>query len=96
MTFFELQKGSRKANNAQKEERHRARKQSSAAKREKQRKAAKVPKLPPRERECVACGQKVSRRKTASKHKCPNSKAGEAAVRQASQARPSAKTSQLP
>ena len=47
MAFFELQKGGRKANNAQKEKRRLARKRSRAAKRERDREAAKVAKLPP-------------------------------------------------
>ncbi|KAI0282672.1 hypothetical protein BC826DRAFT_1064145 [Russula brevipes] len=73
MAFFELQKGGRKANNAQKEKRCLARKRSRAAKREREREAAKAAKLPPRERQCVACGRKFKSRKTARKHKCPNS-----------------------
>jgi hypothetical protein len=56
VAFFELQKGGRKASNAQKEKRHLAWKQSRAAKRERDREAAKVAKQPPRERQCVACG----------------------------------------
>ncbi|KAI0266025.1 hypothetical protein BGY98DRAFT_1191560 [Russula aff. rugulosa BPL654] len=47
MAFFELQKGGRKANNAQKEKRRLARKRSRAAKRERDREAAKVAKQPP-------------------------------------------------
>ncbi|KAI0279252.1 hypothetical protein BC826DRAFT_1081429 [Russula brevipes] len=73
MAFFKLQKGGRKANNAQKEKRHLARKRSQAAKREREREAAKAAKLPPRERQCMACGRKFKSRKTARKHKCPNS-----------------------
>ena len=72
--FFDLQKGGRKANNAQKEKRHLARKRSRAAKREREREAAKVAKQPPRERQCVACGRKFNSRKTARKHKCSKSK----------------------
>ena len=72
--FFELQKGGRKANNAQKEKRRLARKRSRAAKREREREAAKAAQLPPRERQCVACGRKFNSRKTARKHKCPRSK----------------------
>jgi hypothetical protein len=56
MAFFELQKGGRKANNAQKEKRRLARKRSRAAKRERDREAAKAAKQPPREWQCVACG----------------------------------------
>ena len=74
MAFFELWKGGRKANNAQKEKRRLARKRSRAAKREREREAAKAAKLPPRERQCVACRCKFKSRKTASKHKCPKSK----------------------
>jgi hypothetical protein len=70
LAFFDLQKGSRKANNAQKEKRHLARKWSRAAKREREREATKVAELPPRERECLACGRKFKSRKTAKKHKC--------------------------
>ena len=73
-TFFELQKGGRKANNAQKEKRRIARKRSRAAKREREREAAKTATLPPRERQCEACGRKFKSRKTACKHKCPKSK----------------------
>ncbi|KAF8493766.1 hypothetical protein F5888DRAFT_1850646 [Russula emetica] len=90
LAFFELQKGGRKANNAQKEKRRLARKRSRAAKREREREAAKAAKQPPRERQCVACGRKFNSRKTTSKHKCPKSKVvhvpREAASRQASQA----------
>jgi len=70
--FFELQKGGRKADKAQKEKKRPARKRSHAVKR----KAAKVAKLPPRERQCLACGCKFKSRKTATKHtgKCPKSK----------------------
>ena len=70
MAFFELQKGGRKANNAQKEKRRLARKRSCAAKRERDREAAKAAKLPPRERECLTCGRKFQSRKTAKRHKC--------------------------
>ncbi|KAF8499854.1 hypothetical protein F5888DRAFT_116066 [Russula emetica] len=100
MAFFELQKGGRKANNAQKEKRRLARKRSRAAKREREREAAKAAKQPPRERQCVACGRKFNSRKTASKHKCPKSKVermkGEAAGGQASQATPTAKLDKPP
>jgi hypothetical protein len=68
--FFELQKGGRKANNAQKEKRCLAQKRSRAAKREREREAAKAAKLPPCERECLTCGRKFQFRKTAKKHKC--------------------------
>jgi predicted RNA-binding Zn-ribbon protein involved in translation (DUF1610 family) len=100
MAFFELQKGGRKANNAQKEKRRLARKRSRAAKREREREAAKVAKQPPRERQCVACGRKFNSRKTASKHKCPKSKVErvrkEAASSQASQAIPAAMVDKPP
>ena len=90
LAFFNLQMGGRKANNAQKEKRRLARKRSRAAKREREREAAKAVKLPARERQCLACGRKFTSRKTASKHKCPNSKVEhvrrEAASGQASQA----------
>ncbi|KAH9952379.1 hypothetical protein BGW80DRAFT_1322951 [Lactifluus volemus] len=72
--FFELKKGGRKANNAQKEKRRLARKRSRASKREREREAAKAAKLPTRQRQCEACGRKFESRKTAKKHKCPNSK----------------------
>ncbi|KAH9020355.1 hypothetical protein EDB85DRAFT_1896224 [Lactarius pseudohatsudake] len=68
--FFDLQKGGRKANNAQKEKRRLTQKQSRAAKREREREAAKAAKLPSRERECQGCGRKFQSRKTAKKHKC--------------------------
>jgi predicted RNA-binding Zn-ribbon protein involved in translation (DUF1610 family) len=100
MAFFELQKGGRKANNAQKEKRRLARKRSRAAKRERDREAAKVAKQPPRERQCVACGRKFNSRKTASKHKCPKSKVErvrkEAVSSQASQATTAAMTDMPP
>ncbi|KAH9034112.1 hypothetical protein EDB85DRAFT_1889973 [Lactarius pseudohatsudake] len=70
LAFFELQKGGRKANNAQKEKRRLARKRSRASKRERDREAAKAAQLPPRERECLTCGRKFKSRKTAKKHKC--------------------------
>jgi hypothetical protein len=72
--FFNLQKGGRKANNAQKEKRRLARKRSCAAKREREREAAKAAKLPPRERQCLACGRKFKSRKTSRKHKCSKAK----------------------
>jgi predicted RNA-binding Zn-ribbon protein involved in translation (DUF1610 family) len=94
IAFFDLQVGGRKANNAQKEKRRLARKRSRASKRERDREAAKAAKLPTRERQCVACGRKFNSRKTAKKHKCPNSKVvrvpREAASGQASQATPAA------
>jgi hypothetical protein len=100
LAFFDLQAGGRKANNAQKEKRRLARKRSRAAKRERDREAAKAAKLPTRERQCGACGRKFASRKTASKHKCPNSKVErvrrEAADRQASQATPPAQWDTLP
>jgi predicted RNA-binding Zn-ribbon protein involved in translation (DUF1610 family) len=100
VAFFELQKGGRKASNAQKEKRRLARKRSRAAKRERDREAAKVAKQPPRERQCVACGRKFNSRKTASKHKCPKSKVErvgrEAASGQASRATPAAKPNKPP
>ncbi len=70
LAFFELQKGGCKANNAQKEKRRLARKRSRATKREREREAAKVARLPPRERECLACGRKFASHKTAKRHKC--------------------------
>jgi predicted RNA-binding Zn-ribbon protein involved in translation (DUF1610 family) len=101
--FFELQKGGRKANNAQKEKRCLARKRSRAAKRERDREAAKAALMPPRERQCVSCGRKFKSRKAARKHKCPKSKVvrvtEKAADGKASQAPPPAqmdKPSALP
>ena len=95
LAFFDLQAGGRKANNAQKEKRRLARKRSHASKREREREAAKVAKLPPRERQCVACGRKFNSRKTARKHKCPKAKVvrttEEAASRQVSQPTPTAR-----
>ena len=70
LAVFDLQKGGRKANNAQKEKRRLARKRSRAAKREREREAAKAAKLPPCERECLTCGRKFQSRKTAKRHKC--------------------------
>ena len=70
MTFFELQKGSRKANNAQKEKRRLSRKRSRAAKRERDREAAKAATSPPRQRQCLVCGRQFKSRKVAHKHKC--------------------------
>ena len=99
LAFFNLQAGGRKANNAQKEKRRLARKRSRASKREREREAAKAAKLPTRERQCVACGRKFNSRKTASKHKCPNSKVervGRAASRQASQATPATQPDKPP
>jgi predicted RNA-binding Zn-ribbon protein involved in translation (DUF1610 family) len=98
--FFDLKKGGRKANNAQKEKRRLARKRSRAAKREREREAAKAAKLPPRQRQCVACRRKFASRKTARKHKCPNSKVvrvpREAADGQASQPKAPAKRDKPP
>ncbi|KAF8262960.1 hypothetical protein EI94DRAFT_1808033 [Lactarius quietus] len=74
LAFFELQKGGRKANNAQKEKRRLAWKRSRAAKREQDHEATKVASLPARERICVKCGRKFALRKTAKKHKCSDSK----------------------
>ena len=91
MAFFELQKGSCKANNAQKEKWHLARKRSQAAKREWDREAAKAAALPTCECQCVACGQKFKSRKCASKHKCPNSK-----VVCSTESRPKGKLAVLP
>ena len=100
LAFFNLQAGGRKANNAQKEKRHLARKRSRAAKRERDREAAKAANQPPRERQCRACGRKFNSRKTASKHKCPNSKVerigGKAANRPAAQATPAAQLDKPP
>ncbi|KAH9075640.1 hypothetical protein EDB83DRAFT_2515324 [Lactarius deliciosus] len=70
LAFFKLQKGGRKANNAQKEKWCLARKRSRASKQERDREAAKAAQLPPRERECLTCGCKFKSRKTAKKHKC--------------------------
>jgi len=56
VAFFELQKGGRKANNAQKEKRCLAQKWSRASKQEREREAAKVAKQPTREQQCVSCG----------------------------------------
>ena len=56
LAFFDLKAGGRKANNAQKEKRRLARKRSCASKREREREAAKVAKLPARQRQCEACG----------------------------------------
>ena len=88
--FFDLQKGGRKANNAQREKRRLARKRSRAAKRERDREAAKVAKLPARERQCGGCGRKFNSRKTAGRHKCSVTKGAsvgeEAAVGLATQA----------
>jgi predicted Zn-ribbon and HTH transcriptional regulator len=74
LAFFNLQKGSHKANNAQKEKRRLAWKWSRAAKREQEREATKMAKLPPRERSCLGCGRKFNSQKTAKRHKCPDSK----------------------
>jgi predicted RNA-binding Zn-ribbon protein involved in translation (DUF1610 family) len=74
LAFFDIQKGGCKANNAQKEKRRLARKRSRAAKREREREADKMAHLPTRERSCLGCGRKFNSRKTAKKHKCPDSK----------------------
>jgi hypothetical protein len=74
LAFFDLQKGGRKANNAQKEKRRLAQKWSRAAKREREREADKMAHLPTCERSCLGCGHKFNSRKTAKKHKCPDSK----------------------
>ncbi|KAF8258138.1 hypothetical protein EI94DRAFT_1708250 [Lactarius quietus] len=74
LAFFELQKGGRKANNAQKEKRRLARKRSRAAKRERDREATKVASLLACKQICVKCGRKFASRKTAKKHKCSDSK----------------------
>jgi hypothetical protein len=98
--FFELQKGSHKANNAQKEKRRLARKRSRAAKREREREAAKAARRPPRECQCEACGRKLESRKRARKHKCPKSKVvripEKAAEGQASRAPPPAQLDKPP
>ena len=70
LAFFELQKGGRKANNAQKEKRCLARKRSRAAKREREREAAKVDNLPLCQRTCLVCGRMFQSCKTAKRHKC--------------------------
>ena len=70
LAFFELQKGGRKANNAQKEKWRLARKRSRAAKREREREAAKAESLPLRQRTCLVCGRMFQSRKTAKRHKC--------------------------
>jgi hypothetical protein len=74
LAFFDLQKGGHKANNAQKEKRRLAWKWSRAAKREQEREATKMAKLPPRERSCLGCGRKFNSQKTAKRHKCSDSK----------------------
>jgi predicted RNA-binding Zn-ribbon protein involved in translation (DUF1610 family) len=74
LAFFDLQKGGRKANNAQKEKQRLARKRSRAAKREREREADKMAHLPTHERSCLGCGRKFNSQKTAKKHKCPDSK----------------------
>jgi predicted RNA-binding Zn-ribbon protein involved in translation (DUF1610 family) len=98
--FSNLQKGGRKANNAQKEKRRLARKRSCAAKREREREAVKMAHQPPHEWQCRACGRKFNSRKTARKHTCPNFKVErverEAASRQASQATSAAKPDKPP
>ena len=71
MAFFDLLKGGRKANNAQRENR---RNRGPARKRRRAAKAAKAAKLTPREKQCVTCGCKFKSLKTSRKHKCPKSK----------------------
>ena len=88
MAFFNLQKGGRKANNAQKEKKRLARKRRRAAKRERDREAAKAAKLPSVERQCGGCGRKFNSRKTSRKHKCAKSK--EASTRKEAAAVPAA------
>ena len=73
LAFFKLQKGGRKANNAQKEKQCLAQKCSHAAKWEQVREAAKAAQLPPWEWECLACGCKFQSCKTTKKHKCSKS-----------------------
>ena len=70
MAFFELQKGGRKANNAQKEKWCLARKWSCAVKREREREAAKADNLPLHKWVCLTCGRKFQSCKTAKWHKC--------------------------
>jgi hypothetical protein len=100
LAFFDLQKGGCKANNAQKEKRRLARKRSRAAKREREREAAKAANLPSHVRECLGCGRKFNSRKTAKKHRCPDSKVvrvkGKPAEEEASQATPKAREDKLP
>jgi hypothetical protein len=72
--FFELQKGSRKANNAQKEKQRLAQKRSHAAKREREHEATKVAGVPIRKRSCLGCRSHFTSWKMALRHKCPNSK----------------------
>jgi hypothetical protein len=94
LAFFNLQMGGHKANNAQKEKRRLARKQSRASKCEWEWEAAKAAHLSMCERQCVACGCEFESRKTAKKHKCPKAKVvrmgREAADGQALQATPTA------
>ncbi len=68
--FFDLQKGSRKVNNAQREKRHLAWKRSCAAKWEQDCEAVKAAKLPACEWQCGGCGHKFNFHKTAGRHKC--------------------------
>lgn len=53
VVFFELQKGSRKANNVRKEKEHFARKLCRDAKWEREREVAKAAHLPTHERQCI-------------------------------------------
>jgi hypothetical protein len=63
LAFFDLQKGGRKANNAQHEKKRLARKRCRAAKRERDREAAKAAKLPTQEQHCSKCGCSFKSRK---------------------------------
>ena len=69
-TFFELQKGSCKANNAQKEKQQLSWKCSHAAKWEWDCEAAKVATSPPHQQQCLVCGCQFKSCKVARKHKC--------------------------
>jgi hypothetical protein len=71
--FFNLQKGGRKANNAQKEKKCLAWKRCCAAKQEWVCEVPKADKLPPREWQCESCGHKFHSHKTTCKHKCTKS-----------------------
>ena len=70
MAFFELQKGSRKANNARKEKQCLAWKHHHALKQERDCEAVKAAKLPAHECICLACSHKFESRKTTKCHKC--------------------------
>jgi hypothetical protein len=69
LAFFNLQKGGRKANNAQKEKKQLAHKWCRVAKHKQDCEAAKAAKLPQCERQCEGCGHKFASRKTSHKHK---------------------------